>query len=106
VLQQAQTKRDFDNIIQHMSASGNKGNLDKNRKQVVNFLDMSVFGDAKQDNEMEDFYNDLQAMLKDEPTRGWPMVANDSVQYALQRSRGTDHTMYASLQDVSMASMA
>jgi hypothetical protein len=106
ILQQAQTKRDFDNIIQHMTSNGRRGVLDSNRKHVMNFLDMSIFGDAKQDNQMDDFYNNLQAMLKDEPTRGWPMAPNDSIQYALQRSKGTDHTMYACLQDINMASMA
>ena len=39
VLRTAHTKRDFDNLIQHMTPDGGKGNLAANKKLVMDFLD-------------------------------------------------------------------
>ncbi|GAA5783981.1 hypothetical protein [Chitiniphilus shinanonensis] len=45
------------------------------------------------------WYDTLHASLKDEPTRGLPMVPNDSVQYAMQRQWQDDHPLYAARGD-------
>jgi hypothetical protein len=106
ILRQAQTRRDYDNIIQHMTSKGTKGDLAKNRKHVMNFLDMSLIGDANDDEQMLDFYNQLHAMLKLEPTRGFPMVANNDFAYKLQRDGIGDHPMYANLIGTNMPNLA
>lgn len=42
------------------------------------------------------WYDSVTDALKDEPTRGYVAVANDSMQYALQRDSGEDHPLFAS----------
>lgn len=105
ILQTAQTRRDFDNIIQHMSPNGSKCTdtvTAENRKQVRDFLNMALVGTAKDGQQVEDFYNNLQASLKSEPTRGFPMFNNDSPQYAEQRTWGIDHSMLADIGSMGM----
>ncbi|AOY01994.1 hypothetical protein [Jeongeupia sp. USM3] len=41
------------------------------------------------------WYDHVYASLKNEPTRGLPMMANDTIQYALQRQGQDDHPMFA-----------
>ena len=43
------------------------------------------------------WYDSVSDALKDEPTRGYVAVANDSMQYALQRDSGGDHPLFASV---------
>ncbi|NMF91598.1 hypothetical protein [Aromatoleum petrolei] len=42
------------------------------------------------------WYDKVHASLKDEPTRGYVAVGNDTVAYALQRNMRDDHPLYAS----------
>lgn len=105
ILKAAQTRRDFDNIIQHMSPNGSKCSdtvTADNRKQVRDFLNMALVGTAEDGQVMEDFYDKLQASLKSEPTRGFPMFNNDSPQYAEQRAWGIDHSMLADISSMAM----
>ncbi|HZE91922.1 MAG TPA: hypothetical protein VE029_09505 [Rhizobacter sp.] len=102
----AHTKRDFDNIIQHMTSDGSKGDLAKSKAQVMAFLNMAVVGDADDDKEMRDFYDELRASLKDTPSVGYPVYANDTPQYALQRGGREVHPMLASLPDIALQNVA
>lgn len=43
-----------------------------------------------------DWYLKVSSALKDEPTRGYIAVANNTLQYAMQRDAGNDHPLYAS----------
>lgn len=105
ILRCAHTKRDFDNMVQHMSATGAKGNLAANRAQLESFLDMAVFGGADDDEEVNRFYDQLTAMLKEEPSVGYPVCHNDDTMYALQRS-GDEHIAIACLPGIDMQSVA
>ncbi len=105
VLRYAQTKREFDNMVQHMTPRGTKGDLAKNKQQLMAFLNMAVVGNADDDEEMHDFYDRLHASLKTSPSVGYPLCANDSWQYELQR--GMDlHPALASLPNVAMETVA
>jgi len=105
VLRYAQTKRGFDNTIQHMTPRGTKGDLAKNKAQLMAFLNMAIVGDADDDEEVQDFYGRLHASLKDAPSVGYPLCANDSWQYELQR--GMDlHPTLASLPNIAMETVA
>ena len=42
------------------------------------------------------WYDKVSDTIKDEPTRGYAAVANNSMQYALQRDAGGDHPLFAS----------
>ncbi|WP_354675414.1 hypothetical protein [Cupriavidus alkaliphilus] len=97
ILREAQTRRDFDNIVQHMTPDGNKGNLSNNRAHLERFLDMAIIGGAGDDEEIDNFYYRLQASLKLEPTRGYPMCSNDSSVYFAQCSSGADHPLLADI---------
>jgi hypothetical protein len=105
VLRNAHTKRDFDNIIQHMSARGTRGDVAKNKAQVMAFLNMAVIGNADDDEEMRDYYQNLRVSLKDGPTVGYPVYQNDTPQYALQNGGREVHQMLASLADIEIRSM-
>ena len=47
---------------------------------------MTPSGAAEDGKKIEGFCNKLQASLKSEPTRGFPMFNNNSLQYAEQRT--------------------
>lgn len=105
ILKEAQTRRDFDNIVQHMSADGSKCDAtltDKNRTQLREFLNASVVGSSGEGREIDDFYNSLQASLKSEPTRGYAMCENTSPTYLAQRDYGIDHSMLADIGSMAM----
>lgn len=42
------------------------------------------------------WYDTVSNTLKEEPTRGYVAVANNTMQYAMQRDAGDDHPLYAS----------
>lgn len=101
ILKEAQTRRDFDNIVQHMSKDGSKGSDDQakqNRDQIRAFLSMDVIGTTNDGQEMDDFYN----RLKVEPTRGYAMCANDTPDYRAQNTWGIDHPMLADIGSMAM----
>ena len=100
VLRTAHTKRDFDNLIQHMTPMGTKGSLDANKKLVMDFLNQSLVGGANDDDEMRGYYDKLRVALKDEATPMFPVVPNDSTLYALQRDCNKDHPVLAMMNTV------
>lgn len=106
ILREAQTKRDFDNIVQHMTRDGKKGNYTENRAHIERFLNMGVITDASDDEEIDDFYYRLQASLKLEPTRGYPMCSNNTSTYLAQCGVGSDHPMLVDIGSMPMPSTA
>lgn len=50
-------------------------------------------------NDFDNWYKNLTALLKEEPTRGFPVSHSDSYQYALQRGENEDHPLLASSGD-------
>jgi UDP-N-acetyl-D-mannosaminuronic acid transferase (WecB/TagA/CpsF family) len=88
-----------------MSARGTRGDVAKNKAQVMAFLNMAVIGNADDDEEMRDYYQNLRVSLKDGPTVGYPVYQNDTPQYALQNGGREVHQMLASLADIEIRSM-
>jgi len=105
VLRTAHTKRDFDNLIQHMTPTGAKGNLAVNKQLILDFLDQSIFGDAKDDDEVRGYYDRLRVSLKDNPTPMFPVVLNDSPIYTVQRDSSKDHPVLAMMNTIELNSI-
>lgn len=102
LLRFAHTKRDFDNIIQHMSDDGSKTDFAASKSHVMAFLNMAVIGNANDDEEMKNFYNHLRVSLKDVPSLGYPVYPNDTTQYAMQRDQRPNHPMFAHIQQIDL----
>lgn len=103
ILKWSHTKRDLDNVVQHISPDGSKGSLDDNRAALRRFLDMSLYGAPTGDGQqMQNYYDNLQAMLKLEPTPGYAVAPADSAEYAYQAAAGP-HPLYESLPEVRVA---
>jgi len=51
-------------------------------------------------------YDQVTGSPKEEPTRGYVAVANNTMQYALQRDAGDDHPLFASVDGGFSSSMA
>ncbi|QBR01707.1 hypothetical protein [Paraburkholderia pallida] len=103
ILQWSHTRHDLDNVVQHMNRGGTKGDLTQNRIALKNFLSMSLTGTPASDaQEMDDYYDSLQAMLKVDPTPGYAVVEVASQAYSFQAAAG-EHPMYESLPDTRLA---
>jgi hypothetical protein len=103
ILRWSHTRADCNNIIQHMNAAGTKGDFVDNYVHIQRFLsseaprDLNLPGiDSRYGREFDNWYKGLTANLKMEPTRGHPVVRNDSPTYALQRDGLGDHPLFAS----------
>ncbi len=72
----AQTKRQFENIVQHISPSGTKGGFKGNFEGLLRFMEIGPF-DSKYDDELRTLYTRLPI----EPARGWPVALNDSTAF-------------------------
>jgi hypothetical protein len=129
LLRLAQTRRDMENIVQHIDPLGAKQSLAARLSDLERFfaadapggVDLqSIGGRYKRDfkellrslpaqgdqrlalegGEFGDWYETVYASLKDEPTRGLAMVPNDTAEYSLQVAmQGRDHTLFASTGD-------
>ncbi|QBQ38492.1 hypothetical protein [Pseudoduganella plicata] len=100
------TRTDCRNVIQHMTANGRKGNYEENMARLQRFFrEEAPFNrdlpgvDSRHGEDFDAWYNQLTAMLMDEPTRGFPIMPSDSIQYAMQRDAGMDHPLFASTGD-------
>jgi len=100
------TRTDCRNVIQHMTANGRKGNYEENMARLQRFFrEEAPFNrdlpgiDSRHGEDFDAWYNQLTAMLMDEPTRGYPIMPSDSIQYAMQRDAGMDHPLFASTGD-------
>jgi hypothetical protein len=100
------TRSDFENVVQHISEDGNKRNYDENLVLLREFFKEGVpyhiDGSGAPGLGIHDFdewHKSILAELKEEPTRGFPIVPSDSVEYAMQRDTGRDHPLFASTGD-------
>lgn len=69
----AQSKRQFENMVQHMGPNGEKGGFKGNLKGLLRFMEIGPFNSS--------FDDELQALYKnlpEEPRRGYPLALNDS----------------------------
>jgi hypothetical protein len=129
LLRLAQTRRDMENIVQHIDPLGAKQSLAERLSDLERFFaadaprgvdlpgvgggynrdfkemlrSLPAQGDqrlAQEGGEFGDWYETVYANLKDEPTRGLAMAPNDSAEYSLQLAmQGRDHALYASAGD-------
>jgi hypothetical protein len=80
---------DFRNMMRKASLSGQQ--LSSTRGSLSGEVDqVAMNGD------FGSWYDTVSDVLKDEPTRGYVAVANDTMQYALQRDSRGDHPLFAS----------
>jgi len=106
ILLWSHTRADCNNIVQHMSAQGVKGNYAANLAHIRRFLsaeaprDLDLPGiDSRHGKDFDEWYNHLRADLKTVPTRGYPVARSDTTEYALQRDGRGDHPLFASSGD-------
>nr|WP_143029002.1 hypothetical protein [Massilia sp. PDC64] len=97
------TRSDFENVVQHISEDGNKRNYDENIALLRGFFKegdpYNIEGGGATGLGVHDFdewHKAILAELKEEPTRGFPIVPSDSVEYAMQRDGDRDHPLFAS----------
>ena len=97
------TQSDLNNVIQHISAEGNRGDYSANLASLRSFFgdamprDADLAGILNLDGQSFDEWHEcLLANLKDEPTRGFPVAPSDSFEYAMQRDDGRDHPLFSS----------
>lgn len=126
LLRFAQTRRDLENIVQHIDPAGGKQSLNTKLLELERFFAVDaprgvnlpgIGGGYTRDfkellrslpqqadqrlasggGEFGDWYETVHASLKEEPTRGLAMATNDSMEYSLQVAmQGRDHTLFAS----------
>ncbi|MCC4114392.1 hypothetical protein LLG90_03395 [Aromatoleum toluclasticum] len=137
ILRQTQLKSDLENVIQHISADGSKGSLERSLVELKAFFavegpaGLDLPGSTSHETDFDEFlrgtgirpqqlsstrqsmgadmdrvamngdfavwYDEVHESLKDEPTRGYVAMANDTTAYALQRDMGEDHPLFASV---------
>lgn len=123
ILKWAQTRREIDNIIQHVGPLGEKGDVRKNYQDLHNFfrtegpadIDLPLTS-SPYDKEFKTIYqrapaditamngdfsvwfNQLYGFLRETPARGYGIARADTAEYALNKDQA-DHTMFASIGD-------
>jgi hypothetical protein len=83
VLRWVQTRAEWDNVFQHMTALGDVTGYDM-RNHVKRFLNLGI--------DMSDELNRIQARLKFNPSRGYAITMNDSHEYQMYT---TDNRRFA-----------
>lgn len=122
VLRQAFTKRDIENVIQHIHPTGGKVNFDQRLRDLKRFfaaegprgMDLpgtrtrhqDGFQDLMRQRGHPDFvalngdfgawYEGVHASLMDEARRGYPALDNSEFAYALVRDGRGDHPLFSS----------
>lgn len=120
IIKSAQTRREVDNIIQHMHQRGDKGILNQNyndlhaffRTETPHDYDLPLIS-SPYDDEFQNIYRQLPAdavalngdfgtwyhqfygYLREEPARGYAMAQVDTTAYALLKDQ-LDHSFFAS----------
>ena len=107
VCRKARSKREFENIMQHMSKRGDKldGPWTVSFDHVKRFMNMGV-DTADMDRQVQSYYQNLPtdflpldrmyASLYDEPVVGYAFVDNDHPAYAMNEMSGSDRRYFAS----------
>lgn len=123
VLRQTQTKRDIENVIQHIHPKGDMVSLDQRLDDLKRFfaaegpsgLDLpgtrTRYQDGYQDlmrqrgfgpdfvalnGDFDGWYTEVHASLADEAPRGYPALDNSDFAYALARDGRGDHPLFSS----------
>ena len=122
VLRQTQTKRDIENVIQHIHPTGDKVNFDQRLRDLKRFfaaegprgLDLPGTRTRHQDSfqdlmrqrghadfvalngDFDTWYEEVHASLMDEAPRGYPALDNSDFAYALARDGRGDHPLFSS----------
>jgi hypothetical protein len=79
----AQSKRQFENMVQHMGPNGEKGGFQGNLKGLLRFMEIGPFN-SRFDEELQALYLSLPY----EPPRGHPLALNDSTAFKLYARMG------------------
>ena len=122
VLRQTQTKRDIENVIQHIHPTGAKVNLDQRLAELQRFfaaegpngLDMPGSRTTHEDSfqslmrqrgstdfvalngDFSAWYEHVHASLMDEAPRGYPALDNSHFAYQLASTGNGDHPLFSS----------
>lgn len=122
VLRQTQTKRDIENVIQHIHPTGEKVDFNQRLDDLKRFFaaegprgmdfpgtrtrHQDGFQDLMRQRGHVDFvalngnfgawYGEVHASLMDKPARGYPALDNADVAYTLIRDRQGDHPLFTS----------
>lgn len=103
ILKWSHTKRDLENVVQHMSPEGKKRkSMETSMNELRAFLategpsGINIPGvNATWDEDFDSFYKKLHASLMSEPTRGFAVNRSDSPAYTLAKNE-KDHPLFAS----------
>lgn len=79
----AQSKRQFENMVQHIGPNGEKGGFKGNLQGLLRFMEIGPFN-SRFDEELQALYLNLPY----EPPRGYPLALNDSTSFKLYASMG------------------
>ncbi|MBA4110768.1 MAG: hypothetical protein C0487_14375 [Leptothrix sp. (in: Bacteria)] len=92
VCQWAQSRRQFENMVQHIGPSGQKGGFKGNFDGLLRFLEIGPF-DSRYDDELRALY----ARLPHEPPRGFAVAMNSTTKFSLQARMSASPTYMAQL---------
>jgi hypothetical protein len=79
VCQWAQSRRQFENMVQHMGPAGRKGGFKGNFEGLLRFMEIGPF-DSRYDDELRALY----ARLPFEPPKGFAVAMNNTTKFSLQ----------------------
>jgi hypothetical protein len=79
----AQSKRQFENMVQHMGPNGEKGGFKGNFQGLLRFMEIGPFN-SRFDDELQALYVNLPY----EPPRGHPLALNDSAAFKVYARMG------------------
>lgn len=95
----AQCRSQFENMVQHMTSEGDKGDFATNYQHLLNFMEI---GPA--DSQWDDKLRNLYARLPFEPARGYALLQNDTNQFLAQAKMGNSPQYLAQLQGAQLLS--
>lgn len=90
----AQSRRHFENIVQHISPNGSKGGFQGNYDGLLRFMEIGPL-----DSDYDDKLRALYAGLPGEPARGYKVAMNGSRTFDLNHGFGESPTYLALLRN-------
>lgn len=93
VCQWAQSRRHFENMVQHIGPAGQKGGFKGNLDGLLRFMEIGPF-DSRYDDELRALY----ARLPSEPPRGFAVAMNSTTKFSIQ-ARMSASSMYVAQLD-------
>jgi hypothetical protein len=95
----AQCRSQFENVVQHMTPEGKKGDFATNYQHLLNFMEI---GPA--DSQWDDKLRNLYARLPYEPARGYALLQNNTNQFLAQAKMGNAPQYLAQLHGANLLS--